>query len=51
MATNVIIFDDTNDRKGSKTNTTMSFALDLNHCYQQNSKNEKRPLSDIYALD
>jgi len=50
MAINVII-DDANDRQESKMNTTMSFVLDSNHCYQQKSKNQKRHLSAIYALD
>jgi len=51
MAMNVIIIDDASDRNESKMNTSMSFVLDLHHCYQQKSKNYKRPLSAIYALD
>ena len=30
-----IIIDDANDRKRSKMNTTMSYVVDLNHCYQK----------------
>jgi len=49
MATNVIIFDDANDREGSKRDTTMSLVLVLNHCYQQKLTNKKRPLLPIFA--
>ena len=39
MAINVIY--DANDRKGSKMTPTMSFVLDMNHCYHTPTKIEK----------